>query len=268
MSVATLVLEYIKVLAWPAVIIGLALRFRVEFRAVLGRVRRIAAAGAEVELFDRKTDEVTEQLDSIQRDTEHEVAEITGGRSLEFAQIESWAREAVSMAGVEELGVRGPEFDKLVSKLRHPSRALALETTAKRLELSPQIETSVLTETFHAGSPATRIRATWLALQHMVSDIAYALAAEGPTPVERFRNAGVIAPFRSWTRLADSLANLEYLAQIAEAENPSTDQVSEYISLAKSGAATILSLFRAVEIVVQAEWTYRVQESPSADPQA
>lgn len=53
MEIAALVLEYVKALAWPLVVLGLALIFRSELRDLVDRIRIFKGLGFEAQLAEK-----------------------------------------------------------------------------------------------------------------------------------------------------------------------------------------------------------------------
>jgi hypothetical protein len=53
MEIAALVLEYVKALAWPLVVLGLALMFRAELRDLVDRIRTFKGMGFEAQIAEK-----------------------------------------------------------------------------------------------------------------------------------------------------------------------------------------------------------------------
>jgi len=64
------VLEYLKVIAWPATVIGLLLFFRSEIRKLVGRIRRFKGMGVEADLAEEMSEVAaeSEKIPELQTD--------------------------------------------------------------------------------------------------------------------------------------------------------------------------------------------------------
>lgn len=110
MRIAELVLEYIRVLSWPLVVVGLALFFRAPLRDFLSRLKSTSVMGVRLEADARRAEEETrpiaDQPDAASPTPDEELWEqfaIAGARISilkEWGEFEAAVRDLAADAGV------------------------------------------------------------------------------------------------------------------------------------------------------------------------
>ncbi|MFH9768108.1 MULTISPECIES: hypothetical protein [Streptomyces] len=75
MEIARLVLDFLKVLVWPAVFLAVAYAFREEVRGLLKRVKALSAVGVDAE-FSEAVEQVSAEAEEAVTQSEPQVAEV------------------------------------------------------------------------------------------------------------------------------------------------------------------------------------------------
>jgi hypothetical protein len=117
-DIAELVLEYLKVLAWPAVVLGAVVLFRRSLIRLLGRIREASAFGATVRLEEEaeQVAEASRQIPETQ-DSSQNVPQVdadpawaasddhalgSGRMLLAWSRLENMAGYAASLIGADQ----------------------------------------------------------------------------------------------------------------------------------------------------------------------
>src|SRR5262245_29311764 len=112
MEIANLILEYVKVLAWPAVVIVAVLLFRAPFAAFLGRLRSLEAEafGISVKGTDQTPSEVAARLATLHQISPNIPAKLQSAAPTVAAPMRSdytqAAMEALVSAGIDDPDLR------------------------------------------------------------------------------------------------------------------------------------------------------------------
>jgi len=140
MEIAALVLEYLKVVMWPSVVVALALVYRRHLITVLERVRKASGFGASLELADRslrlaeQSEEIPElaQAEAIADDDEG-IANLEGegAETLMGRMVIAWSRLERAMHDTAvslELGTGGTRNLGVISSQLRAQGLIGMET--------------------------------------------------------------------------------------------------------------------------------------------
>lgn len=239
-------LEYVRALVWPVVIVTLSLFFRSELRGIMRRLHKVSAAGAEVELFEKATENVASSLDAVQAEIERTATTSIGGQRSEIAFDELASSAARSLRTRSD--AEG-EAEVLLSRWRHPSRQLVSIEIARRYAERPDVDESVLNKTYRKGAPSGRIADSWRDFTLLVSDIATVLNTTGAAmPGAQLSAFGAISGSQSWRSMADAVETLSGLATHAYIypESVTDEDATLFVATLQVTASTLLSLFQLV----------------------
>lgn len=121
MEIARVVLDYLKVLVWPAVTISALLIFRAQIREIASRLNRAAFLGLEIEATAR---EVSAAIEAAAADSEQDPA-----LAAESEAVQRWLRPEQPLSDLAPQR----ETDEAINLLERAVRRLAWETDVSLL---------------------------------------------------------------------------------------------------------------------------------------
>lgn len=258
MDVAKLVLEYIRALAWPVVIVGIVWMLRRQLRELAANLaerakhlKSITTLGSTV-AFEEAADR-TERFNDLAVDKLNEDGELVA-RPGHDGGLGRYAREKGEAAPAST----GPtakedEDQRYVSKMAHPSRWQQVSDLAARLERTSALpRMDPLVDLYLRPSPVAAVDA-YNSLSEYVMAVAELMGAEPKTV--RVPSAALYAVGRRWGSgrwlyLAESMRELTRMLELIEDSNLSEEMrhklLARYLDVVEDTGAAVARVFEPV----------------------